>query len=381
MWWPRAQANRLSAANCVGRRTRRSRAAVAGVREVQRGQTAIVTSIDEFDYELPDASIAQSPLEPRDSARLLDATGAAPMHRHVRDLAELIRPGDVIVANNTRVIPARLKLAKDTGGAVEVMLLEPEHEPGHEGAWRALVRPSRRVKPGSTVYDADGAAAVHVDDDLGDGVRRVRPATDEPMLTLANRLGIVPLPPYITETLANPERYQTVYSEHERSVAAPTAGLHLTDQVLDACRAAGATMHTVELVVGIGTFRPIMVDDIAEHEMHGEQFLVSDDVITACRNAERVIAIGTTTVRALESAASFGTDAGTTELFITPGYDWKLVDVLFTNFHQPRSSLLVMLSSFAGPRWRDIYAEALAEQYRFLSFGDAMIVARDQPRG
>ena len=152
----------------------------------------------------------------------------------------------------------------------------------------------------------------------------------------------------------------------------------MTPAVLDACRAAGAETHTVELAVGLGTFRPILVDDIAEHEMHGEQFLVAPEVLEACRTAKRVIAIGTTTVRALESAATFGLGEGTTELFISPGYEWKLVDVLFTNFHQPRSSLLVMLASFAGPRWREIYAEALAEQYRFLSFGDAMIVARER---
>ncbi len=342
-------------------------------------QTARVTSIDEFEYELPDERIAQSPVEPRDSARLLDATAASGQltHRHVCDLAELIRPGDVIVANDTRVIPARLALAKETGGAVEVFLLNPssETESGRD-TWRALVRPSRRVKPGTVVNDPSGAAAVEVGEDLGAGVRVVRPATDESMLELAQRIGTVPLPPYISESLDDVERYQTVYANNERSVAAPTAGLHLTPTVLDACRGAGAQLHTVELAVGLGTFRPILVDDISEHEMHGEQFLVAPEVLAACHEAERVIAIGTTTVRALESAATFGLDQGTTELFISPGYDWKLVDVLFTNFHQPRSSLLVMLASFAGPRWRDIYAAALAEQYRFLSFGDAMIVGR-----
>ena len=342
-------------------------------------------SIDDFDYDLPDVRIAQTPIEPRDAARLLDATDSAGTHhRQVRDLASLIRPGDLIVANNTRVIPARLGLFKPTGGAAEVFLLsesaghqtEAEQQAEQGGWWEALVKPSRRIAPRTTLVDAAGNPAVEVGEDLGQGRRRVHSATDEDLLTLAHRLGQVPLPPYITADLSDPERYQTVYAEAERSVAAPTAGLHLTDAVLDACRAAGAEVATVELAVGLGTFRPILVDDIAEHSMHGEQFVVGDDVLDACHNADRVIAIGTTTVRALESAATLGQLDGRTELFISPGYDWKLVDVLFTNFHQPRSSLLVMLAAFAGERWRDIYAEALANDYRFLSFGDAMIVAR-----
>lgn len=331
-----------------------------------------MTSIDEFEYELPDDRIAQTPVEPRDAARLLDATESPVQHRQVRDLADLVRPGDLIVVNNTRVLPARLTLSKETGGAAEVFLLEPHGDT----AWTALVRPSRRIRPGSTLLDATESPAVVVDDDLGEGRRLVRPATSETILELAHRLGTVPLPPYINTALDDAERYQTVYANNERSVAAPTAGLHLTPEVLDACRQAGAETRTVELAVGLGTFRPILVDDLSEHQMHGEQFLVDDEVVAACHAAERVIAIGTTTVRALESAASLGTRDGTTELFISPGYPWKLVDVLFTNFHQPRSSLLVMLAAFAGPRWRQLYAEALAMDYRFLSFGDAMIVAR-----
>lgn len=342
---------------------------------MSRRHTAAVLSIDDFDYDLPDARIAQTPIEPRDAALLLDAVEAEVQHRRVSDLSSLIRPGDLIVANNTRVIPARLSLNKTTGGAAEVFLLSEVDAPGN-GWWQALVKPSRRIAAGSTLVDAAGNPAVVVGEDLGQGRRRVRSASDEDLLALAHRLGQVPLPPYITAELSDPERYQTVYANAERSVAAPTAGLHLTDLVLDGCRAAGAELATVELAVGLGTFRPILVDDIAEHTMHGEQFIVSDDVLDACQEAERVIAIGTTTVRALESAATLGQLDGTTELFISPGYDWKIVDVLFTNFHQPRSSLLVMLAAFAGERWRDIYAEALAADYRFLSFGDAMIVAR-----
>ena len=216
-----------------------------------------------------------------------------------------------------------------------------------------------------------------MNDDLGDGVRLVRSITNESMLKVAHRVGTVPLPPYITSGYDNADRYQTVYADREVSVAAPTAGLHFTPELLERCRVAGATVHQVELAVGLGTFRPILVDDVQEHQMHAEEFWVDDDVMMQLQRARRVVAIGTTSVRALESAATFGLDQGSTDLFISPGYEFKLVDVLFTNFHQPKSSLLVMLSAFAGERWRSLYDEALAESYRFLSFGDAMIVSRD----
>ena len=330
--------------------------------------------IDDFDYVLPDASIAQTPVEPRDASRLLDGvTGSAALHRHMRDLPDLLGPGDVIVVNDTRVIPARLALRKTTGGAVEVMLLDPIDDI----SWRALVRPSRRVPPGTVVLDSAGAEAICVDDDLGDGVRSVRSVTDEAVIDVAHRLGQVPLPPYITSGYDDDDRYQTVYARNERSVAAPTAGLHFTPELMQRCEEAGAEIQRVELAVGLGTFRPIMVDNLADHEMHAEQFHVPAEVLYACAAAKRVIAIGTTSVRALESAATLGATEGSTELFISPGYEFKVVDVLLTNFHQPKSSLLVMLSAFAGERWRDLYAEALAENYRFLSFGDAMIVSRD----
>lgn len=337
--------------------------------------------IAEFDYSLPQHAIAQQPCEPRDAARLLDALSSDSMiHRRVHDLPSLVGAGDVIVVNDTRVLPARLALSKPTGGAVEVFLLD-NAVPGNTavdqpGSWRALVRPSRRVHPGTELLDVDGQPAVRVTDDLGDGVRVVTSLTDESLLDLAHRLGTVPLPPYITSGYDNADRYQTVYARRERSVAAPTAGLHLTNEVLDECIAAGATIERVELAVGLGTFRPIVVDDVQEHQMHAEHFIVEPRVLEACERARRVIAIGTTSVRALESAASLDQSQGSTELFISPGFDFKVVDVLFTNFHQPRSSLLVMLSAFAGPRWREIYGEALDEGYRFLSFGDAMIVAR-----
>lgn len=333
-----------------------------------------MVSLDEFDYGLPDSSIAQTPCEPRDAARLLDGLNVAgPQHRHVRDLPTLVGPGDVIVVNDTRVLPARLHMHKQSGGAVEVMLLDPTPD----GSWRALVRPGRRVKPGTPLVDDVGHDALVVDDALGDGVRLIRPAGEETVLDVAHRLGQVPLPPYITSGYDNADRYQTVYARNERSVAAPTAGLHFTPELLKQCEDAGATMHRVELAVGLGTFRPILVDDITEHQMHAESFHVPGSVLDVCSAAERVIAIGTTSVRALESAATFGVESGSTELFIQPGYEFKVVDVLLTNFHQPKSSLLVMLHAFAGPQWKSLYAEALAADYRFLSFGDAMIVGRE----
>lgn len=341
----------------------------------------MVLAIDEFDYELPDTAIAQTPVEPRDAAKLLDAlANDAIHHRVVRDLPTLVEPGDVVVVNDTRVIPARLHLHKETGGAVEVMLLDPvtNGPASHADSWRALVRPGRRVKPGTILRCPDETEVIEVGDDLGDGVRSVSPHGTESILEVAHRVGQVPLPPYITSGYQNADRYQTVYARNDRSVAAPTAGLHFTPDLMQACRDAGAAIHTVELAVGLGTFRPILVDDVHDHQMHAERFTVADEVLQACNDANRVIAIGTTSVRALESAATFGTAEGSTELFISPGYEFKVVDVLLTNFHQPKSSLLVMLAAFAGDRWHDLYAEARDEGYRFLSFGDAMIVAREQ---
>lgn len=286
----------------------------------------------------------------------------------------MLGPGDVLVVNNSRVIRARLQLFKRTGGAVEVMLVEPA--PATDGAWHALVRPGRRVPAETELCDGTGQVVLIAGENLGDGLRVVTPAGGATVLALAERVGAVPLPPYITETLSNPDRYQTVYANNEGSVAAPTAGLHFTPELLAACEAAGAQVHTVELMVGLGTFRPILTDDIADHTMHAERYNVSAETLEACHAADRVVAVGTTTVRALESAAATGERSGSTELFITPGYEFKMIDTLLTNFHQPKSSLLVLLASFCGERWHDLYAEALTNGYRFLSFGDAMIVNR-----
>jgi S-adenosylmethionine:tRNA ribosyltransferase-isomerase len=329
--------------------------------------------VADFDYELPGERIAQVPVEPRDSARLLvdRGKGAAAEHRTVADLPELLGPGDVLVVNTTRVLPARLHLRKATGGAVEVFLLE-RHADGH---WDALVRPSRKVAPG-TRLEAGPDLVVEVGEHGAEGLRRVVLHSDADELDALARHGAVPLPPYITAPLADPERYQTVFADRPESVAAPTAGLHLTPPVLDRCRAAGATVATVELAVGLGTFRPMTADRVEDHHMHEERYRVPDATLDACRSAQRVVAVGTTAVRALESAARRGEPEGRTDLFIRRPFDWQVVDVLLTNFHLPRSSLLVLVDAFVGPRWRTLYTEALATDYRFLSFGDAMLLPR-----
>jgi S-adenosylmethionine:tRNA ribosyltransferase-isomerase len=332
-----------------------------------------------YEYVLPERAIAQVPVEPRDAARLLVdlGPGAAPEHRWVRDLPSLVGPGDLLVVNTTRVLPARLHLRKATGGAVEVLLLARDPD----GTWEALVRPGRRVPAGTRLALEEGAT-LEVGADLGDGRRRVwldGTGDADAEHALIARHGVVPLPPYITTPLPDPERYQTVFAVNPGSVAAPTAGLHLTDDVLERCRATGATVSTVDLDVGMGTFKPIAVDDLDDHRMHAERYRVPAATIEACRAATRVIAIGTTTVRALESAAATGELEGRTELFIRPGSELRVVDALLTNFHLPRSSLLALVDAFVGPRWRDLYDIALDAGYRFLSFGDAMLVARGEP--
>lgn len=330
-------------------------------------------SIHAFDYALPPEAIAQQPVEPRDAARLLvDAGPEGPAeHRHVRDLPDLVGPGDLLVVNDTRVRPARLRLRKSTGGAVEVLLLEPDD--ADPAVWQALVRPGRRVPPGTLLVGprAPDEPLVEVGASLGEGRRTVRlVAPEEAVLAV----GEVALPPYIHEPLADPERYQTVYGERPTSVAAPTAGLHLTNEVLDRCRGAGAEVATVELAVGLGTFRPITVDDVREHRVHREHYRVPAATLAACEAADRVVAVGTTAVRALESAAATGELEGTTDLYIRRGHRFALVGALLTNFHVPRSSLLVLVDAFVGTRWRSLYETALAEGYRFLSFGDAMFL-------
>ncbi|MDQ3574548.1 MAG: tRNA preQ1(34) S-adenosylmethionine ribosyltransferase-isomerase QueA, partial [Actinomycetota bacterium] len=315
-------------------------------------------AMDAYDYVLPEAAIAQEPAEPRDAARLLVGThpAGAVSHHRVRDLPGLLGPGDVLVVNDSRVVPARLRLHKGTGGQVEVVLLERLHGQ----TWEALVRPGDRVPPGTRLL-AGGRELMEVGDRRVDGVREVHLLADpEAHASLA-------LPPYIHRPLADPERYQTVYATHPGSVAAPTAGLHLTEEVLDACRRGGVEVHAVDLAVGLGTFRPVTAERPEDHVVHAERYRVPHSTMEACRRAERVVAVGTTTVRALESASATGALTGRTSLFIHGDYPFRVVDVLLTNFHVPRSSLLLLLAAFCGGRWSHLYRVALEDGYRFLS--------------
>lgn len=352
----------------------------------------------DLDYDLPTSAIAQTPIEPRDRARLLVDRGPSqePVHRHVADLADLVAPGDLVVVNDTKVIPARLRLRKPTGGAVEVFLLERHVE----GWWEALVKPSKRVADGTVLTaeilespNGEPHPEVVVGEVLGgDGRRRVtigtRGVDGTPIAgrDLADDLGVlaqvgeVPLPPYIGAPLADPDRYQTVFAAHPGSVAAPTAGLHLTEALLARLADRGARVVRVELVVGLGTFRPITADRVEDHPMHAEHYRIPSETVDALTSVDgRVLAVGTTVVRALESWAATGETAAATSLFIRGDYPFAVVDRLLTNFHVPRSSLLALVQAFIGPRWRDLYATAQHEGYRFLSFGDAMLLDRTVP--
>ena len=332
--------------------------------------------LDDFDYELAEERIAQTPIEPRDAARLLvDRGSLAPEHRHVRDLVELLGPGDLLVVNDSKVIPARLRLWRLSGGAAEVLLLDPLDT--SRRTWDALVRPARKLRPGEVLEDADGSELVRIGPrgHQGDTVVVEILGDDDPLVALSTR-GEMPLPPYITTPLADPGRYQTVYATEPGSAAAPTAGLHLTPDLLDALRDRGVNLARVELVVGLDTFKPVAEADPTCHVIHSERYRVPSATLEACASARRVVAVGTTSVRALESAASTGVTEGRTTLFIHRGYEWRTVDVLMTNFHLPRTTLLMMIDAFVGPRWRSLYDIALAQRYRFLSFGDAMLLDR-----
>lgn len=329
---------------------------------------------DELDYDLPAHAIANVPAEPRDAARLLIDRTDSIEHGRVSELVtrELVGPGDVLVLNDTKVLRSRVRFRRPHGGAGEVLLLSPR--PGDW--WEALVRPSAKLRDGSSVVVGDGFE-LEFGADLGEGRRLVRPHAEAGLDAALARHGELPLPPYLDSTaLEDPERYQTTYARRAASAAAPTAGLHLTTELLASIRAAGVQVVSVELVIGVGTFRPITVENVEDHVMHHESYAVAEDVWDQIRAAERVVAVGTTVVRTLESVAATGRRSGSTDLFIRPGFDWRVVDVLMTNFHLPRSSLLAMVEAFIGPRWRDLYAAALADGYRFLSLGDACWLPR-----
>jgi S-adenosylmethionine:tRNA ribosyltransferase-isomerase len=309
----------------------------------------------ELDYELPAELIAQRPLERRDQSRLLvyeRATGAV-RHRRFDELPDELRADALTVVNDTRVLPARLRLRRAGGGEAEVLLLE---RLGANGLWEGLARPSRRLRPGERL------GPVELLEPLGEGRWRLR-LEGEPA-------GEAPLPPYITEPLADLERYQTIYAEHEGSAAAPTAGLHFTRELLARLDVEHVTLH-----VGLDTFRPVSADDLTEHDLHSERYEVSERVWNRARLARHVFAVGTTTVRVLETLGRGGPLRGRTDLFITPGFEFRRVDSLLTNFHLPRSTLLALVMAFAGvEETRRLYDIAIEERYRFYSFGDAMLV-------
>lgn len=330
--------------------------------------------LSDIDYNLPEELIAQKPIEPRDSARLLvDVEPGEISHRVVADLDTLVGPGDLIVVNDTKVLPARLVLQRKTGGAAEVLLLEKRSNDSR--LWEALVRPGKKIKEGE-LLEYFGKRVVRMGPRTEAGDTFVVEILDEDPLDLISRIGAMPLPPYIRGSLKDQDRYQTVYANKPASAAAPTAGLHFTDDLLERIRRTGATIMSVELIVGLDTFKPISTDNPLDHVIHSEFYSVSQEVVDACKNAQRVIAIGTTATRALESVFTTGELTGRTSLFITPGYSWKIVDVMLTNFHMPKTSLLLMIGSFLGDRWRELYELAIAERYRFLSFGDAMFISR-----
>jgi S-adenosylmethionine:tRNA ribosyltransferase-isomerase len=339
--------------------------------------------LSDIEYDLPQHLIAQHPIEPRDAARLLvdvDSSDpdSGPKHCHVSDFVEFVRPGDVVVVNHTRVMPARVILHRASGGVVEALLLE-EKDAGTT-TWESLLRPGGKLKVGEILFSSDDAEFLQVGErtDAGDTFL-VRLIGSDAQGSLA-KYGSMPLPPYITQVLTDAERYQTVFAHDQKSAAAPTAGLHFTPELLQRICDVGASICEVELVVGLDTFKPISVDNPLEHLIHTESYRVPQSTMTACNearsNGARVIAIGTTATRALESAAKFSQLEGRTNLFITPGFEWKVVDMMMTNFHMPRTTLLLMIQSFVGTRWRELYEEAIAREYRMLSFGDAMLLAR-----
>jgi len=339
-----------------------------------------------FDYPLPPERIAQHPAPRRRDARLLVwEPGGGYSHRQIADLPVLLRSGDLLVLNDTRVFPARLLGRKRGGGAtVELLLI---HALDRSGRWAALVRPGRRLRPGSEV-ELDGGVVVIVGDDVGDGMRELRFPPGEAVLEHARRHGHVPLPPYIDrpDMESDRQRYQTVYARHEGSVAAPTAGLHLDRELLATLVAAGVDLAFVTLHVGPGTFRPVGGEELRRGTLHAERFVVPAATVEKLRQRPaggRVVAVGTTVCRALESLEedAIGEQAGETRLFIRPGYRFRKVDVLLTNFHLPRSSLLMLVAALAGPRWREAYGVAIDAGYRFYSYGDANWIPRANAGG
>ncbi|WRH64954.1 MAG: tRNA preQ1(34) S-adenosylmethionine ribosyltransferase-isomerase QueA [Planktothrix sp. GU0601_MAG3] len=366
--------------------------------------------LESYSYELPEERIAQNPVVPRDHSRLLVVDSPdSHFHRLFKDLPEFLKPGDLLVLNNTRVLPARLYGHKSSGAAVEVLLLE---EKQHH-CWLALVKPGKKFQPGSVIeFELNSASknnwncetlratVLETDEETGGRLLKFEIPPCKSLIPFLEAFGNVPFPPYLTETAALPEQYQTIYAEHSGAVAAPTAGLHFTEELFQSLQLKGIERTFLTLHVGVGTFRPVEVDYIIDHQMHGEWIEVPaetwEKIAKTKASGGRVIAVGTTSARALEGAAialSQATEAsqesgttgycGKTDIFIYPGYQWKIIDGLITNFHLPKSSLLMLVSALIGrERLLDLYQQVLEEpanefgqQYRFYSFGDAMFIA------
>jgi len=355
--------------------------AIAGVYTPRRNGELGDMRKSDFNYNLPEELIAQSPIDRRDSSRLLclgKDTGKI-SHTIFSQLTKMLRAGDCLVLNDSRVIPARLFGVRDTGGAVELVLLRDRGD----GVWESLCRPGKKVRPGGRLVFGDGELTGEVLDIIEGGNRLIKFTHEGIFLEVLERLGKMPLPPYIKETLEDAQRYQTVYARIPGSAAAPTAGLHFTHELLEEIRSMGVKTAFVTLHVGLGTFRPVKHEDILDHKMHAEYCEIPEataDVVNETkRQGGRVIAVGTTTCRTLESqAAQDGTlqdSSGWTDIFIYPGYSFKCVDALITNFHLPESTLIMLISALAGREHvLAAYEEAVRERYRFFSFGDAMFI-------
>ncbi|MGK7923240.1 MAG: tRNA preQ1(34) S-adenosylmethionine ribosyltransferase-isomerase QueA [Trichodesmium sp.] len=358
--------------------------------------TDVDWSIEAYDYELPQELIAQNPVVPRDSSRLMVVDSLEQHHKIFRDLPDLLQPGDLLVLNNTRVIPARLYGRKTSGASVEILLLKPI-ENGNN-SWLALVKPGKRFTTGTKIeFEPNSivacdyklqATVLSTDQETGGRILQFDLPQGVALITLLDKFGHVPLPPYITDSEALSEQYQTVYNKVAGAIAAPTAGLHFTDELLERLEQKNIERTFITLHVGIGTFRPVEVDDITSHDIHSEWIEVSSATVDKIKqtkaNGGRIIAVGTTVVRAIEGAAlanhsgqesSLEPFSGYTDIYIYPGYKWQVVEGLITNFHLPRSSLLMLVSAMIGrKRLLNLYQEAISEKYRFFSFGDAMLI-------
>lgn len=338
--------------------------------------------VKDFDYDLPEKLIAQDPLEDRSSSRLmvLDKKSGEIKHIVFKHIIDRLCPGDCLVINNTKVIPARLMGTKrDTGAAIEVLLLKRKEN----NIWETLVKPGKKAKPGTEIVFGDGLLSGTVLEVVEEGNRLIQFRFEGIFGEILDQLGQMPLPPYITHQLQDKNRYQTVYAKHEGSAAAPTAGLHFTQELLEQIHNKGVDIAEVTLHVGLGTFRPVKVENVQDHHMHSEFYCIDEDaaekVNRAKRSGRRVIAVGTTSCRTLESAGaqdgSIRACSGWTEIFIYPGYQFKVVDALITNFHLPQSTLIMLVSALAGREHvLAAYEEAVRQKYRFFSFGDAMFI-------